>query len=285
VIERLVIRNFRCIRHAEVSFAPLTVLVGPNASGKSTVLDALVPRQFAGLDYWQYGPANTPSISLSPAGQRHEVQALRLDLQRLRLPNQVSKELRLDPSGQNLPNLLYSLTRKQRDDLARQLCRLVPVFADLDLEPTGGGNHTLRYQDRWNEAVWFNPAQVSDGTLLITAFLSLQYQSQVPTCITVEEPERGLHPFLMGELMTFLRDMSAGKVGPKPIQVVLATHSAELLEHARPEEVRFLDRDPKDGTVTVHSVDPKEPGWEDAYREYGRSLGSAWLSGGLGGVP
>ena len=40
-ITRVWARNFRSIEHAELDLEPLTVLVGPNASGKSNLLDIL----------------------------------------------------------------------------------------------------------------------------------------------------------------------------------------------------------------------------------------------------
>ena len=89
----------------------------------------------------------------------------------------------------------------------------------------------------------------------------------------------------IGELVAFLRRLSRGELGGKPIQVVLATQSADLLDHLEPEEVRFLNRNPDDGSVRVDTVDTKAPGWDTAFAEYKRSLGSAWLAGSLGGVP
>ena len=40
-ITKLRVRNFRSIRDAELELGPLTVIVGPNASGKSNLIDAL----------------------------------------------------------------------------------------------------------------------------------------------------------------------------------------------------------------------------------------------------
>ncbi len=40
-ITRVWARNFRSIADVSVELGPLTVLVGPNASGKSTVLDII----------------------------------------------------------------------------------------------------------------------------------------------------------------------------------------------------------------------------------------------------
>ena len=42
VVERLVLRNFRGVVRGELELAPLTILVGPNNSGKTTVLEALL---------------------------------------------------------------------------------------------------------------------------------------------------------------------------------------------------------------------------------------------------
>jgi predicted ATPase len=41
-IDRLVIKNFRSIRECDVQLAPITFFVGPNASGKTCIVDALL---------------------------------------------------------------------------------------------------------------------------------------------------------------------------------------------------------------------------------------------------
>ena len=103
--------------------------------------------------------------------------------------------------------------------------------------------------------------------------------------IAIDEAERGLHPYLLGELMGFWRRLSSGELGGKPVQIILATHSAELLAHAQPHEVRFLSRSNDDGSVCVREAQTDTPEWEEAFREYAGSLGDIWLAGGLGGVP
>jgi predicted ATPase len=75
------------------------------------------------------------------------------------------------------------------------------------------------------------------------------------------------------------------KSGTRRREIVLATHSAELLEFIEPDEIRILSRDAKDGAVEVHPIDSTTDDWRAAYREYDESLGGLWLSGGLGGVP
>ncbi len=121
--------------------------------------------------------------------------------------------------------------------------------------------------------------------MLVLAFILLQYQPKQADLITIEEPERALHPYLLDELIQLLRKMTTGEIGKKPVQFVLATHSAELLEYVRPEEVRFLTRSPEDGSVQVNEAPTGSTNWQRVYKEYRESLGSIWLSGNVGGVP
>jgi predicted ATPase len=304
VINRVHIKNFRCIREATIDLAPLTVLVGPNASGKSTILEAIAPqRPLAAPDVWMKDPTLGVEIELTSTsgtsarreltpigayswdGRGYKTQQLRLDLETLRGPNVVARAESLAATGGNLVNVFASLTRKQQELLAQELCRLVPVFSDVEATPVGGGKYQLRFLDRWSQSVWYLPDEVSDGTMLMTAFLTLQYQQAPLDMLAIEEPDRGLHPYLVNQLLALLRGMTTGEIGGKPTQIVLATHSAELLDYVKPQEVRFLNRDKATGAVVVHAIDPASPDWRTAYDEYRESLGSVWLSGGLGGVP
>jgi predicted ATPase len=311
MIRRLSIQNFRCIRQAEIELGPFTILVGPNASGKSTVLRALSSFKIEQANCWRKnndfqpfllavddqgisfrystpGPADVESRAgeIFSRWLPLKKQAIRLDVDSLRAPNRVARATGLSPSGDNLANVIGSLTRRQQEQLSQTFCRLVPVFSDLDLQPISDGMHELRFQDRWSEAVWYRPEQVSDGTMLMVAFLTLQYQVEPVQLLTIEEPDRGLHPYLMEQVISFLRKLSRPRdPSVSPVQVVIATHSAELLEHCLPEEVRFLDRNAEDGSLRVHQVDTSSTDWKETFETYRNSLGSVWLSGGLGGVP
>lgn len=307
MIRRLSIENFRCIRKAEIELGPFTVLVGPNASGKTTVLEALRPSiHHDQKNHWRQESAaqaklvahlydgrssgyesRIPTKSSVPVKWlTQSVHHVRLDIDALRAENTVARATLLSETGDNLANVIGSLTRKQQEHLSRMFCRLVPVFADVDLQPTSGGRHELRFQDRWSEKLWYQPSQVSDGTMLMLAYLTLQYQATPVDVLTIEEPDRGLHPYLMEQVISFFRRLSSpSDPAEKPIQIVAATHSAELLEYCRPEEVRFLDRTPEDGALRVHQIDTASPDWEETFETYRRSLGSVWLSGGVGGVP
>ena len=312
MIRKVHFQNYRCLRDVEMTLEPLTVLVGPNSSGKTTVLEGLRAYErtyLQSFDFWQKDTANTLSIvwthedgssrghvstpgrdneflfGISPHPSESVTQSLILDLKSLRQENTLALEQRLEQNGSNLANVFASLTRHAQTSVAKELCRLVPMFADVDTLPTQRGVHRLRFQDRWNPTLWLESNHVSDGTMLLLAFIVLQHQTPPVEIITIEEPERALHPYLLDELIQMLRKMTTGEIGQKPVQIVLATHSAELLDYVRPEEVRFLTRAREDGSVQVQQTPPETPHWRRVYEEYSQSLGGIWLSGGLGGVP
>jgi predicted ATPase len=296
-LTKLKVKNFRSVRELELRLSPLTALVGPNGAGKSTVLSALdlnspleptwrheaVDVVIERLLERGFSSLSTRSADEPKAQHRGHfsvrVQHLRLGLDQMREAVQVNPEHSLSSDGGNLANVVATMPRATQALLAQELCARVAGISDVDLVPSGNGRHRLRFHDRWSPTV-FRPEEVSDGTILMLAFLALRHQQQVPDLITIEEPERGLHPYLLGELVGFLRELTSG---PKPIQVVVATHSAEFLEYLKPDEVRFLSR--IDGNVVSREVDTAKPDWARFYREFDDSLGSAWLSGGLGGTP
>lgn len=322
MIRKVHFKNFRCLRDVELTLEPLTVLVGPNSSGKTTVLTGLDfndPKKFSEFDRWQRDATLTTTIEWtydtghvsefeSPGrgrrsvinlaaqeghvnyitvkeAKRHLSQSFTLDLSALRQQNMLAAAEMLSGSGDNLTNAFASLTRQHQGLVAAELCRLVPMFKDVDLQPIAQGHHRLRFQDRWKPSLWLAPNQVSDGTMLLMAFIVLRYQLRQVNLITIEEPERALHPYLLDELIQMLRKMTTGEIGQMPVQIVLATHSAELLDYVRPEEVRFLTRSQEDGSVQVQQAPSGTTDWRRVYEEYNQSLGSIWLSGGMGGVP
>ncbi|MBI5361925.1 MAG: AAA family ATPase [Planctomycetes bacterium] len=296
---KVVLSNYRCFRQATLNLTPLTVIVGPNASGKSTIVSALDPALSIGeRDVWQRRSGTNAVVRRERDGvvsgfdsasgwlgmASFRFQRLQLDIGKVRQPNQVQSASLLDVSGVNLTNVFATLPRKVQGQLSEEFCRFVPVFSDVNARPGDTGQHRLVFQDRWNPDVWYEPGEVSDGSLLTLAFLTLQYQQPSVDVIALEELERGLHPYLVGELVSLLRRLARGEVGRGPMNVVLTTHSASLLEFALPEEVRLLCRQ-DDGSVDIREVPSGTAEWRQTFEEYGRSFGAVWLSGGLGGVP
>jgi predicted ATPase len=212
-------------------------------------------------------------------------QYLHLDPNKMRAEHQVQQQKQLTVDGGNLASVVATMSRRRQEQLAQDLARMVPVLKDFTVQPAvKPGQHRFVFQDRWDDDVWYEPSEVSDGTLLALGLLALRYQLKPPQIVAIEEPEHGLHPFLLGEFVNFLRKLAHGELG-KPLQIVMSTQSAELLEFLEPSEVRFLNRQPSDGSVTVEEAPTGSDSWREAYAAHQESLGSLWLSGSLGGIP
>ncbi len=74
-------------------------------------------------------------------------------------------------------------------------------------------------------------SSMSDGTLRLMAYLSLLYQSDLPPLISIEEPERNLHPGILKDVAAIMKRLS------RRTQVVFTTHSSQLLDCFQPDEI------------------------------------------------
>ena len=82
-------------------------------------------------------------------------------------------------------------------------------------------------------------SQASDGTLLILAYLSVLYLPEPPRLLLVEEPENGIHPNRLREILSVLRELIKEQ---SHTQIVLTTHSPYVLDLFKPEEVTLCTK-------------------------------------------
>lgn len=300
-LTKLRIQNYRCLRDVTIDFEPLTALVGPNASGKSSILYAMDPtRPIVGSDWNNASIGGVDGTAYFGATCRRATavngqtlgsmlaligfQLLRLDVQHLRRSAELAPATILQTTGSGMPNLLHTLTRSQQSEVADRLKSLVPLYNDVDTRSHQPGTHEVVFQDRWSLDRWLRPHEVSDGTMLLLALLLIPYQTPEVTIVGIEEPEHGIHPYLIENIVKMLRMLANGELGPRAVQVILTTHSPTLLGFLRPEEVRFLRRDRQTGGTIVEKAPVDSPNWDAAFASYERDLGAMWLSGALGGV-
>lgn len=97
--------------------------------------------------------------------------------------------------------------------------------------------------------VELDAAFVSDGVLLLTAYLALAHGSGADR-LMIEEPENGVHPEAIEFLLDMFHKMSTGELGGHARQILLTTHNPVLLNHLEPEEVLIFTRS-ADGAARV----------------------------------
>jgi energy-coupling factor transporter ATP-binding protein EcfA2 len=112
------------------------------------------------------------------------------------------------------------------------------------------------------------PAEgMSEGLLYFLGFMALQHLG-ASELFLVEEPENGLHPARIAEVMAILREIS------KTSQVVIATHSPLVVNELKGDEISIVTRHPATGTSATLLKDV--PGFEEASKVY--QPGEFWVS-------
>lgn len=316
-VDTVHIENFGCARDVTIELTPLHALIGPNDSGKSTILRAV--GQTAELirlgSEWttKRGPddlRSTAGTQVAMSWGAHGVAVLR-----------ESERWDLRGHGDGLPAqhvLDYPLRGnavapvrgatliRWDPDALRRPCELIPEGEPLVVDGKGDGLAAVydailsrdreafvrietSVQQRFPtvKTIWLPTSTESKKTLGVTlgdgskvhadvmsegllywlAFAVLEYID--PTAILlIEEPENGLHPSRIADVMKVLRQVSSR------MQVILATHSPLVINELQPEEVTILTRDAASGTRATR-ID-RTTHFQQRQSVY--ALGELWLS-------
>jgi energy-coupling factor transporter ATP-binding protein EcfA2 len=117
-------------------------------------------------------------------------------------------------------------------------------------------------------------SEVSQGLLLYFAYLTIVHRDDAPSTLLIEEPENGIHPLRLHEIVGLLRSLTE-----RGTQIVLTTHSPDLLNACKPEEVLVFRRPKPDSGTEIHRLPA------DFERRAMRStLGEIWASSGEEGL-
>ena len=124
-------------------------------------------------------------------------------------------------------------------------------------------------------------SEVSDGTRLVLAILTLINLESPPPVILLEDINRGLHPRLYERIVEFLRTIAnEGKT-----QILATTHDPYLIDEFRdnPEAVVIVEK--KDAASTLSNLDDRLKTFLEPGEELEMPLVQVWFSGLVGGVP
>ena len=193
----------------------------------------------------------------------------------------------LSPNGRNLVGVIDSLRDKDPERfeaLNDELGRWLPEFDHILFEtPETGQRAFLLRTRKGHHAI---PARdLSQGTVLALAILTMAYLPDPPPLIGIEEPERGVHPRLLRNIQTALYRLSyPEQFGEErqPVQVIATTHSPYFLDLYKdhPEEIVIAQKT-SDGAAFERLSD--QPDIMEVLDD--APLGEVWYSGILGGVP
>ena len=142
---------------------------------------------------------------------------------------------KLTKYGGNLPFILKNILNNEnrKKEFIIYYTNLLPYIKEVSVEKVLDEERIFMIIGKYNNVKIPAPF-ISDGTSTIIAILTALY-FQDSEIILIEEPERHIHPSLINQLMLMME--SADK------QVILTTHSPELLKYSELEDILFISRD------------------------------------------
>jgi predicted ATPase len=222
--------------------------------------------------------------------QQDSVKGIRvfsLDAERIAAMAPVRERVVLGDDGTGLAAVLDGLrdeAPEQFKAIESQIGEWLPEFDRILFDRPNQGSKSVALRTR--EGQYKVPAvDLSQGTLIALALLTLAYHPTPPSLIALEEPDRGVHPFLLRRIKDTLYRLShpdSCDEKREPIQVIATTHSPYFLDLFResPEEVVVAN---KIGLDVRFERLTDQPHFQDILGD--ATLGDAWFSGVLGGVP
>jgi predicted ATPase len=160
--------------------------------------------------------------------------------------------------GSNIASVVARLSKEKPEIIERirgYLSTIVPDITDFNRVQLGP-RETLEFRQlvEGSKHPWkFFAASMSDGTLralgALVAVQQLTDKSRHARLIGIEEPEAALHPAATGALMDALREAAT------QTQVLVTTHSPDLLDKVDPESEQLLALQAAQGRTDVAPVD------------------------------
>jgi predicted ATPase len=160
-----------------------------------------------------------------------------------RTPSLAQSVTSVSETGDTLALVLHQLRHGQpegSDGLHRKFLDIVqvmvPGFEDWETEQLADGRIAFKVREKGLRGT-LPSLLVSDGTVRLLTILAALFGSQlVPSTVFIEEPERSLHPAVMGPLADLMREVSG------QTQVIITTHSPDFVRACKPGEVYLLDK-------------------------------------------
>ncbi|MCA8992869.1 MAG: AAA family ATPase [Planctomycetaceae bacterium] len=181
------------------------------------------------------------------------------------------RRFRIEGNGFGLATLIDDLLNYDRESFAnleREFVGIFPNVRSIALvqqagfdSPVDQADETLKLNTAPGKQITFRlkdskhdlPAsQAAEGMLYVLGYLALMYLPEPPRVLLIEEPENGIHPNRVGDIVRILRRL----VERHPeTQVVLTSHSPYLVDAFEPQEVTWCHRNTESGEVELTRLD------------------------------
>ena len=179
----------------------------------------------------------------------------------------------LDTSASNLSTVLKSFEKDKFifQDIIESMQIIVPEFEKFSTQTDKYTNKSiLLFKEGGRNK--FPAGLISDGTIYALAMLTIIY-SNTKGIVLIEEPERGLNPKAISELMELFREKS------ESINIFINTHNESIVRETQPQELFLVAK--KEGKTKIKNVQDSFPNYNYSKMEIDKMWLSNMFDGGL----
>ena len=191
----------------------------------------------------------------------------------IRKPGVFTSAVRLASDGANLPQLLNRIKINNKADynaIKQAFMSVNPNYTDFDYNIMGTNIELMLEEALLNRSV--HVTHISDGTLRYLCLLSIIHNAQRGVVVCIDEPEVGLHPDMIYELMAGIKSHQS------ETQFIVSTHNENVLNQFNVEDVLICEKNEENATTLSVFRDEEFKQWAAAY-----ATGRLWRNGDLGG--
>lgn len=176
-----------------------------------------------------------------------------LNPRQMRRSSRVSNRA-LGEYGEKLPSLIYLLSREEKDEIRKNLQKLLPNLSDVDSSVGRAGWTRLATKENYqglDHSITVPAGDISDGTLRLIALFSIQSLNHSGGALLLDEVEDGINARNLEAVLKFFQEYQK----QKNQQIIITTHSSILLDYADPEMILCFLRDDVGRTICFHMED------------------------------
>ena len=159
----------------------------------------------------------------------------------------------LDENGGNLALVVKSILEnpEKKRKFSNLLRDVLPFVEDFAVQKFMDISLILTMRERYAKSRDLPASSLSDGTIAIFAMIIALYFEEKPFII-IEEPTSHIHPFLIARLMRMMKEASEKK------QVMITTHSTEVVKHTTLDDILLISRDSGGFSIISRPGDKEE---------------------------
>ena len=202
------------------------------------------------------------------------IERYQIDPNRAREADDYFENDTLDSYASNLTTVLSRIEKNTliREDIEELMQMIVPGLEKIKIEKERLNNKTVVTFKEAGTRKRFPAGLISDGTIYALAMLVIIYSNN-KGIIMIEEPERGLNPKAISEVVNIFRERS------ELFNIFINTHSESIVRVSKPEELFIVNK--IEGKTIVKNVKKSYPNYDYSKMNMDKMWMSNLFNGGL----